>query len=298
MGAADARDYSVSGDFGETKFYPTAIVPETMTSLDRIRLAGWHRVNSLYRIERPNGSDLPLIIATLSGTGYIQIHKNRFSARPGTVFVIPDNCPSAYGAVEDGLWEFQWIHYSGLYAESCTKDLDRIGTYFCDVGRNGLKRLLGFFDGAQQKGLEKAFADAEALDAILHCVLKRAVLAQASPHLQIADEMIDFVEHAENFRLDDLVNQYYFSKEYLIRLFKKRTGLTPYQYWKEYRLKHSCAMLEQSEKNVEEIARSLGYRNAATYITQFKKCIGVTPAKYRRDFFLTESDRLFSKNEQ
>ena len=281
------NNYSVSGDFGEIKFYTTAILPDYVESLDQIRIAGWHRVNSLYRVSRPNGCDFSLIIATLSGSGSVRIGKKQYTAKPGTICIIPYDCASEYMANGQELWEFQWLHYSGIRAESCTRDIGRTGKYLCDVGLNEVNHFFMPFENTSLKGLDKAFAHSEALDNILHCVLKNNLLtSQSDYHPQIADEMVDYIEHREDFSLDDLVSKYYFSKEYLIRLFKKKTGYTPYKYWKTYRLKKSFEELETSEKSIKEISQALGYRNPGHYITQFKKHMGITPARYRESFMM------------
>ena len=279
------KDYSVSGDFGEVKIYNTAVVPKHLESLDQVQMAGWHRVNSLYEINRPDGSRFDLIIATLSGTGKIRIGQNHYVARPGTIFVIPHEYSSGYCGSSDGLWEFQWLHYSGIHAESCTRDIVRTGKFYCRVGASELKHLFHPFESDAEKGWDKAFTDSEALNEILCLVLKKAVLpGQAQSPKKLIDDMIEYVEGREAFCLNDLVSRYYFSKEYLIRIFKNKTGLTPYQYWKTYRIKKSCIELENLNTPIKEVAQSLGYKTESHYVAQFKACLGITPAKYREEY--------------
>ena len=85
-----------------------------------------------------------------------------------------------------------------------------------------------------------------------------------------------------DFSLEELVEHFHYSKEYLIRLFKKATGITPYRYWLLLRIKRSCYDLEVSDKSIAEIALSYGYKEMGSYSKQFKKCYGISPAEYRR----------------
>lgn len=274
-------------DWGEIRLYATADFPDYLESLNIIRSAGWHRVNSLYRISRPNGSIYPLIIATVSGSGIIRIKNKSYVAMPGSLFLIPSNCFSEYMGVDSNLWEFLWIHYSGVHADCCTRDIERTGNYYCDIGNTEMNQLFSSIQNPMQNGngLDMAFEQSNALDHILHCMLMKTFLHPSSNGFsRIVEEIIEYIDQSTELNLDDLAGKFHFSKEYIIRLFKKKTGYTPYQYWSACRLKKSCVELEETMKPIKEIALSLGYRNVCHFITQFKNHMGITPGKYRESY--------------
>ena len=69
----------LKSEIGQTRFapnYPQKIdgIPE----LDVIHSAGWHKVNDLYKYDRPNGITNFLLIFTVSGKGEAYVENKKF----------------------------------------------------------------------------------------------------------------------------------------------------------------------------------------------------------------------------
>lgn len=65
-------------------------------------------------------------------------------------------------------------------------------------------------------------------------------------------------------------------------VFKHIYGDTPYSYIKKYKMNRAAFLLATTEKNINEIAMSLGYLNASKFAEAFKNVIGVLPKEYRK----------------
>jgi AraC-like DNA-binding protein len=59
-------------------------------------------------------------------------------------------------------------------------------------------------------------------------------------------------------------------------------GLGPYAYLRQYRLQKAKDLLIRTEKNILEIANSVGYANPSKFSCAFKRVFGLSPLKYRK----------------
>jgi AraC-like DNA-binding protein len=74
----------------------------------------------------------------------------------------------------------------------------------------------------------------------------------------------------ESFSLDELAQQSFLSKFHLLRIFKSKTGLTPYAYQMQLRLNEARRLIFQ-DKSLTEIAYELGFTDQAHFTNTFKK---------------------------
>jgi AraC family transcriptional regulator, arabinose operon regulatory protein len=65
------------------------------------------------------------------------------------------------------------------------------------------------------------------------------------------------------------------------KLFKNQIGVSPWQYRIRRRLDLACALLQDPQMQINEIALELGYSSAYDFSAQFKKYFKVSPVHYR-----------------
>ena len=73
------------------------------------------------------------------------------------------------------------------------------------------------------------------------------------------------------------VNELMLKKE-----FKKRFGMTIFQYTTELKMEEAIKLLKYGNKPIYEISDTIGYKNATHFTVAFKKFTGATPREYRR----------------
>jgi AraC family transcriptional regulator len=66
------------------------------------------------------------------------------------------------------------------------------------------------------------------------------------------------------------------------RLFKRSTGLAPYQYLSNIRLEHAKKLLTEGRSQIIEIAFETGYSNPSQFSAFFRKRTGLSPSDFRR----------------
>jgi len=64
--------------------------------------------------------------------------------------------------------------------------------------------------------------------------------------------------------------------------FKELLGQTPLEYVTGWRMQKAMRLLEQREKKLIDVARSVGYESDAAFSKAFKRVIGANPSEYLR----------------
>ncbi len=97
-------------------------------------------------------------------------------------------------------------------------------------------------------------------------------------------QAIDYIQAhlAEDLFLDAMATEIGISRFYFCRLFKKSTGITPYQYLIKCRIDRAKVLLMQRKLSIADIAQEIGFSNQSNFTKHFKRLVGVTPKKFSR----------------
>jgi transcriptional regulator GlxA family with amidase domain len=69
-----------------------------------------------------------------------------------------------------------------------------------------------------------------------------------------------------------------------LRRFANATGMTPIEYCRAVRMARARELLTSGNTPQKEIARSLGYKDVASFARVFRKATGLAPGAYRKKF--------------
>lgn len=81
--------------------------------------------------------------------------------------------------------------------------------------------------------------------------------------------------------IDSISNEFFFNKDYIMRLFKKELGITINQYINYKKVYLSLPYLENSNDSILYIALNNGFYSLEYYSEMFKNIMGISPSKYR-----------------
>ena len=67
--------------------------------------------------------------------------------------------------------------------------------------------------------------------------------------------------------------------------FKELLGQTPFEYVTEWRMQKAMQLLQQRDKKLVDVARSVGYESDAAFSKAFKRVVGASPGAYVKHGF-------------
>lgn len=122
---------------------------------------------------------------------------------------------------------------------------------------------------------------------LLYQVLYEMRLAAGSCSGQrdgIAQSIKLYLDHNlhRTLTLDEVAQDCYVSKCYMISVFKETYGITPYQYHLRQRISKAKYMLRFTNASVAEIAGRMGFESSRSFSITFRRVEGCSPSDYRR----------------
>ncbi|MBO5069981.1 MAG: helix-turn-helix transcriptional regulator [Roseburia sp.] len=100
----------------------------------------------------------------------------------------------------------------------------------------------------------------------------------------LANRIAGFIEenYEENLSLEMLSEEFHFSKNHIINIFRKEYGVTPFEYVKNVRIKKAEWLLEVTPKTAESIALECGFRDYSYFYKVFRDKNLLSPKEWRK----------------
>ncbi|MCR4588155.1 MAG: response regulator [Lachnospiraceae bacterium] len=103
-----------------------------------------------------------------------------------------------------------------------------------------------------------------------------------------AEEVIDIIHEAittrysETIKISDFADKYFFSREYLSKLYKTQFGLGIYEDLSRIRMERAMCLLKDPAIQIQDIAARVGFTDTNYFSKAFRKYTGLTPSEYRK----------------
>lgn len=249
--------------------------------------AGYFPKAAGHHIERERFDEY-LVIYCVDGAGWLQLGERHWDVGKGDILFIFPETNHGYGAAPDKPWSIHWAHFNGRHAAdflalaevSVEAPLVSIGERF---------NLLALFNQilrTLQLGYSLHFliSAAAGLHQVLSSVALQAIYAPPPHRKELnVQRIIQFMLEnlAEPCTLDRLAVEANASPSHFSRLFKKKTGYAPIDYFIRLKMQKACELLETTDQQVSEIGYALGYPDIYYFSRIFKKVVGLSPRQYR-----------------
>lgn len=89
------------------------------------------------------------------------------------------------------------------------------------------------------------------------------------------------VRYSEQITAESIAESVYLSSKQANNIFRKKTGMTIFDYLVEYRIEIAKKLLRDPGNRIYQVAEQVGYQNKSYFALIFKKMTGMTPAEYR-----------------
>lgn len=235
-----------------------------------------------------------LLFYTLKGAGLIEQNDQQVLLPAGYALLLNCRTPQSYcTAPGQSCWHHYWVHLDGAGVAAMEQVL--IPQQLAAVPFPAEKAALfdRVLDGVERQDIQAVLNTAFALhellnrmaqarlDAIDQTASNRALVERAAAYLR--------AHYAEPLCLDALLEIAPVSKSYLLRLFRRYMGTTPYNFLLCTRVTQAKELLVLTDLPVKEIARRTGFSGESNFSTRFSAMAGQSPLQYRKSA-LRQSD--------
>lgn len=222
-----------------------------------------------------------LIHYVKSGRGRLYMNGNTYPVGPGEVFFIPPHIRACYEADRDDPWDYQWI---GMWGDGLDTAFAAAGlTEQTPVRAVGLS-VAQCLDRLQKRPpndgtfgfIAEGYAFLEALTA------DRKAAISGGEYVLRAEEYMEHFLHTP-LTVADIADYLHINRSYLTALFKKHRGYSTLQAIQQRRMDAAKAYLVDTDYDITQIARSVGYDNVFVFSHAFKHRFGQSPTAYRQN---------------
>ena len=161
---------------------------------------------------------------------------------------------------------YYYIHFFGSFGDS---GLPLRGTFDMEIIQKYIDELITIGHDAPKMELHKN----------LYCILSDLSKPEKDTTAHDIKKYI-LRNYNKAITLDQICEALNFSKNHLIRVFKKQYGKTPYQFLIEYQLEQARQLLLTTNRSCEQIAYSVGFEDYSVFYRAFKKRFNVAPTHY------------------
>lgn len=101
---------------------------------------------------------------------------------------------------------------------------------------------------------------------------------------KVISDILDYIDSnlTEDIRVDDIAGKFYFNSQYLMKMFKRVTGVTITQYVNFQKVKNSMVALSSTDDRILKIAFNNGFHSSEYYSETFGRIVGVSPQDFRK----------------
>ncbi|QEM03430.1 AraC family transcriptional regulator [Mucilaginibacter rubeus] len=274
------------------------LIDDPITRQVYITDIGYYPRALFHYAQRSQGINQHIIIYCTDGYGWIDINKKRIQIAPSQFIAIPANTPHAYGADEKNPWSIYWAHFKGENARFITDLIVEKQESFKPQLTYSAERIKIFDD--IYYNLEKGYGEDTlryANMSFYHFLSSMIYTEQFNwekkePSTDTVESVINFMQDniEKIVTLKEMADHSQMSVTYFCKIFKKKTGHTPMEYFNYLKIQKACQYLSFTAMSVKELAFRIGIHDQYYFSRMFSRLMGTSPSDYRKR--LSESNNL------
>ncbi|MFD2117221.1 helix-turn-helix domain-containing protein [Paenibacillus yanchengensis] len=241
-----------------------------------------------YRVER-RGLDHRILLITLAGQGLLYYRGVQLTVEAGDAFIIDCSELHMYECTGDN-WETKWVRFEELPHTNYETIINKHSIQLLPFSalNNVEEQIDLILSLATHYSIHSDLKMTAALTDVLATLHHNVTFIPTSKLSDSIDKTIadsvDYIHqhYMEQLTVQQLAQVVHLSTYAFIRAFKRKMGLTPYEYISQFRITKARYYLEKTTLSIGEITELIGYQHMNTFIRQFKLLTHMTPTKYRQ----------------
>lgn len=239
---------------------------------------GYHLIRSSY--------DSLLVTHIIRGSfTYVKDGKHSTAYAGETVIL---DCYREHEYYTNDSFESIWVHFSGSNCLNLYHEIERTAgnTVQCRDPQLTEEILFRVFDAIRgAKSMTEPNLSLELYKLLLELMTPDTPSEkQTRRYDALIQEAKDYVSAhlSECLRVKELADRVYMSSTHFSRIFKQKTGLSPYEFILISRLNRAKELLHQTDMSIAQIAYAAGFNSESNFIHAFAQNTGITPNKFRK----------------
>lgn len=235
-----------------------------------------------YCISRLN-SQIYAMEFIISGDHKISINGKEYINRPGDIILLSKYSDHTYGYYKENCKKI-WFIFDGALVPSLISSYIYNDEYVfnCPDLQDDFLAIISY--SKQHKNDYNLLKNYIVL--ALHKILIKINYIIDKPHRQSLPEQIkDFINHNLNqpFSLNSISNNFNYSKNYIINIFKNNFGITPNKYYINRKIEIACLYLKNTNFAIKDISDLTGFVDQHYFCNTFTRLLNITPTQFRRN---------------
>jgi AraC-like DNA-binding protein len=184
-------------------------------------------------------------------------------------------------------WDEYWVSFAGAQIEEWVRQgFFSPGNPVLPVGVD--ESLLRHFQELIDQARTAPIGFQQIAAADVHRILATALAAVRC--LGMTDHNEEIVRQAKalleenvegTMSMPTLARSFHISEDHFRRLFKRHTGMAPYEYYLELKMHRARQLLREPKLTVKHIAHALGFESPFHFSKAFKQRTGMSPSQWR-----------------
>lgn len=222
----------------------------------------------------------------IRGKGTVTENNRTFRVKAGDVFILHKGAYHNYYPDPDDPWTKLWVQISGPTSGEILKayglsSINHIPDFNLEEELFNIRAIIHGETDAETIDREGPQLCLRLIQKI-HAELRRREMVGRVPSLaESVRERIDNLPDGY-ITLDQLAEEFHFSKQYLIRVFKAQYGITPHEYILERKIGLAQSLLKRTDLSVRQIAERLHFCDVSYFTDFFRRRTGETPLEHRK----------------
>ena len=256
-----------------------------------VTAAGHYRLETqeLRTTDRPHGRADYQLLYVAAGCVHFRFFGKEHILTSGNMVLFKPGEVQYYSFYKNDRPETYWVHFTGSDVEEILRHYELLlpESYFY-AGKGADYQWL-FGEMIRELQLKRSNYEE------LMNMLLRHIFLLANRYIKdrarMGSQLLDEIERAaryfnESYNKDIIIEDYartrHMSPCWFIGSFKKIMKVTPMQYILSLRIANAMQLLAETDSNVSEASRAVGYEDARYFSRVFKRHTGISPNEYKR----------------